>query len=83
MSKRVDAGTHLVIPAHVWRAFIAPDQRSSFCLAPRILRGHTQGSLFEARGMKIWSTPHGDMGIDVNYNGPKVGAQIVHLGLPL
>jgi len=25
-------------------------------------------------GMKIWSTPHGDMGSDVNYNGPKVGS---------
>ena len=23
--------------------------------------------------MKIWSTPHGDMGTHVNYNGPKVG----------
>jgi hypothetical protein len=29
---------------------------------PGILRGHTQGSICEARWMKIWSTPHSDMG---------------------
>lgn len=51
----------------------------------RILRGHTQSSLFEARGMKRWSMPHGDMGKTVqNYNRPKVDLPgNVHLGLPL
>jgi hypothetical protein len=28
-----------------------------------ILRGHTQSSTCEARWMKIWSTPHSDMGV--------------------
>ena len=41
-----------------------------------ILRGHTQGSVCEARRMKIWSTPHSDMGNRVNYNGPKVDPRI-------
>ncbi len=27
--------------------------------------------------MKIWSTPHGDMGNNVNYNGPKVAPCVV------
>jgi len=27
---------------------------------------------FEAEGMKIWSMPPGDLGKDMNYNGPKV-----------
>src|SRR2546421_12059227 len=49
-----------------------------------ILRGHTQSSLFEARGMKIWSTPHSDMGRPVNYNGPKViNPVVVRRELPL
>ena len=37
-----------------------------------ILRGHMQSSL-RSREMKRWSTPHSDVGIRVNYNGPKVG----------
>ena len=43
---------------------------------PGILRGHMQGSL-GSRGMKIWSMPHGDMGNDMNYNGPKVAKFLV------
>jgi hypothetical protein len=27
-----------------------------------ILRGHTQGPICEARWVKIWSTPHSDVG---------------------
>jgi hypothetical protein len=41
-----------------------------------ILRGHTQGSL-GSRGMKIWSMPPGDLGKDMNYNGPKVAKFLV------
>src|SRR5438309_3569548 len=34
--------------------------------------------------MKIWSTPHSDMGRPVNYNGPKViNPVVVHRELPL
>ena len=33
--------------------------------------------------MKIWSTPHGDMGTYVNYNGPKVDPLVRAQRLPL
>ena len=31
--------------------------------------------------MKIWSTPHSDMGIYVNYNGPKVANPVSIFGI--
>ena len=46
-----------------------------------ILRGHTQSSLGK-RGMKIWSTPHSDMGvtgtITVNLAVVKLGYMLEH-----
>ncbi len=41
-----------------------------------------QGSL-GSRGMKIWSMRHGDMGNDMNYNGPKVEILLRNEVLPL